>query len=193
MRVNPTVENQLVQGQPPDFAPDRIETRQQYRLGRVVNDQVHPGDRFERPDIASLTADDPALHLVAGQVQNADHALGGLLAGDPLDGVDDDVPGAILGGAAGVVLDVPDEQSRLPLGLRLDRLDQFRSGGVGGQSGDPLQFPAQCIRAGGQLRLPAGEGSFALDQFGLGGCQAPVAVGHPLGVLGLQPLPLVQS
>ena len=57
-----------------DLAADRVEAGQQHRLGGVVDDQVDAGHRLERADVAALAADDPALHLVAGQVQHADHA-----------------------------------------------------------------------------------------------------------------------
>ena len=93
VRVDPPVQHQLLQREPADLAAYRVEAGQQHRLRRVVDDQVDPGDRLERPDVAALAADDAALHLVAGQVQDADHALRGLLAGDPLDRVDHDVPG----------------------------------------------------------------------------------------------------
>ena len=153
VRVDPAVEHQLVEREPADLAPDRIKTRQQDRFRGVVDDQVDPGDGLEGPDVATLAADDPALHLVARQVQHADHALRGLLAGDPLDGVDDDVPGAVFGGVAGVVLDVPDQQRRLALGLRLDRLDELGAGGVGGQAGDPFQLAAPRLLAARDGRL----------------------------------------
>ena len=70
-----------------DLPAHRVEAGEQDRLGGVVDDQVDAGDRLEGADVAALAADDAALHLVARQVQHADDdRLGGLLAGQPLDG-----------------------------------------------------------------------------------------------------------
>src|SRR2546423_5553236 len=149
--MDPAAEDRLPQGQPADLRTYRVEARQQYRLGRVVDDQVDSGHRLEGADVAPLAADDPALHLVAGQVQDADHALGGLLAGHPLDRVDHDVPGALLTGRPGLVLDLPYQQRRFPLGLRLDRLDQLEPGGIGGPPPRAPPLPAPVLlKLGGQ-------------------------------------------
>jgi hypothetical protein len=140
--VAPAVEHQLVEREPADLAAHRIEARQQHGLRRVVDDQIDAGDRLKGPDIAALATDDATLHLVARQVQHADDALGRLLARDALDRLHDDVSRALLGGAAGIVLDVADQEGGLALGLRLDRLDDFQPGGLGGQAGDAFEFAA---------------------------------------------------
>src|SRR5918992_1302373 len=49
-RVDPAVGDQLLQGEPADLAPDRVEAGQQDGLGGVVDDQVDPGDRLEGAD-----------------------------------------------------------------------------------------------------------------------------------------------
>ena len=105
VRVDAAVEDEPLEGEPADLAPHRIEARQQHGLGGVVDDQVDAGDGLVGADVAALAADDAALHVVAGQVHHADDGLGGLLARDALDGLDDDLAG--LGGAfgAGLVLD----------------------------------------------------------------------------------------
>ena len=53
-----------------DLAPHRIEAGEDHRLGRVVDDDVDAGDDLERADVAALAADDPALHVVARQVDD---------------------------------------------------------------------------------------------------------------------------
>ena len=55
---------QLLEREPRDLAPDAVEARQQHRAGRVVDDEVDPGEGLERADVAALPADDPALQLV---------------------------------------------------------------------------------------------------------------------------------
>src|SRR5690606_41672700 len=98
------------------------------------------GDRFEGTDVAPFAADNPPFHLVARQMQDADHALRGLLTGHALDGVHDDVPGPLFGGLPRLRLDVPDEERRLPLGLTLDHFDEFRAGALRGQASAALQL-----------------------------------------------------
>ncbi|GAA3422207.1 hypothetical protein GCM10018952_71490 [Streptosporangium vulgare] len=85
LRMDAAVEDELLQGEPPGLAADRVEARQQHGFRRVVDDQVDAGGRLEGPDVAALTADDAPLHLVTGQVQDAHHGLGGLLGGHPLE------------------------------------------------------------------------------------------------------------
>ena len=145
LRVDPPVQDQPLQGQPAHLPAYRVEAGQQHRLRRVVDDQVDAGDRLERPDVAALPADDPALHLVAGQVQHGHHGLAGLLAGDPLDGQCHDLARALLAVGARLVLDVPDDQRGLALGLVLDAGDQLGLGLVGGQAGHPLQHLAALL------------------------------------------------
>ena len=191
VRVDPPVEDQFLQGQPAHLAAYRVEAGQQHGLGGVVDDQVDPGHRFEGPDVATLATDDPALHLVAGQVQDADHALGGLLTGDPLDGVDHDVPGPGVGGVAGVALDVTDEDGGFPLGLDLDHVDEFAAGRVGGQAGDPLQLPTALLLGGGDLRLPYEQGALALGEVDVHGGEALLALDHPSDLVGVLPFSFV--
>src|SRR5438309_3207668 len=42
-----------------DLASDRGEARAHHRLGRVVDDQIAAGERFESPDVSAFAADDP--------------------------------------------------------------------------------------------------------------------------------------
>src|SRR5271166_2575279 len=70
LRVDAAVQDEPFQGEPGDLAADRVEAGKEYRLGRVIDDEVDAGHRLEGPDVAALTADDAALHLVAGQMQH---------------------------------------------------------------------------------------------------------------------------
>ena len=166
LRMDAAVQHQPLQGQPADLPPHRVEAGQQDRLGRVIDDQVDPGDRLEGADVPALAADDPALHLVAGQVQHGHHRLAGLLGGDPLDGQRDHLAGALLALGPGLMLDVPHHQGGLALGLVLDDGDQLGLGLDGGQPGHPLQLGlalvVQLVDFGGAV----GQGALALVQFG---------------------------
>src|SRR5262249_21577569 len=165
----------------------------QHRLGRVIDDQVDPGHRLERTDVAPLPADDAALHLVAGQVQHADDAFGGLLAGHPLDRVDDDMPGPLIGRGPRVVLDVTYQQRRLAFGLRFYGLDQLRLGRPDGPPGDPPQLPMALLLGLGEDPLPVEQRALPVGHLGLGCGDPPVPLGQPLGLRGEQPFALVEA
>ncbi len=66
---------------------DGVEARQDDRLGRVVDDDIDARGHLQSPDVAALAADDPALHVVGGQVDDGHRRLDDVLGGGPLDGV----------------------------------------------------------------------------------------------------------
>ena len=138
-RVDPAVGDELGDGEAGDFAADRVEARQDDRLGRVVDDEVDPGRLFEGPDIAAFAADDPALHLVRRQVDDRDRVLGGVVRGDALDGGHHDVAGPVLGVLSCGSLDRPRDLDRVVLRLLADGFDQDALGVPGRHPGDPFE------------------------------------------------------
>ena len=54
-----------------DLAADAVERREDDRVRRVVDDEVDAGQMLERADVAALAADDPALHVVGGELDDA--------------------------------------------------------------------------------------------------------------------------
>ena len=163
-RVDPAVRDELLQRQPTDLAADRVEAAEQHRLGGVVDDQVDPGDLLEGPDVAALPADDPALHVVAGQRDRGDHRLGGLLRGDPLDHRAEDPPGPDLGLVLGGALDVAGQDRGGPLGVGLDGLDQLDARVLRGETGEPLEHPTPLVLDVEQLGAALLEGGLHLDE-----------------------------
>ena len=91
--MNPAVGDEGLQRDPPDLASHRVEAREDDGFGRVVDDEVDAGHLLERADVAAFSADDPALHVVARDVDDRDGRLGGVVGSDPLDGNADDVAG----------------------------------------------------------------------------------------------------
>src|SRR5260370_9284445 len=56
----------MIQSHPRHLAADRVEATENDGLRRVVDDEVDAGRMLEGPNVAALSTDDAALHLVAG-------------------------------------------------------------------------------------------------------------------------------
>src|SRR6185437_13064883 len=75
-------------------AADAVERREDDGARRVVDDDVDTGQVLERPDVAALTPDDPAFHVVGRQLDERHGGLGCVTCGDPLERIGDEVAGA---------------------------------------------------------------------------------------------------
>ena len=62
----------------------------------IVDDQVHTGGGFQRTDVATLAADDAALHLVTGQRHHAHGGLAAVVGGAAAHGLTDQVAGDVV-------------------------------------------------------------------------------------------------
>ena len=104
-RVDAAVGDQLLEREAGDLAAHAVEAREHDRLGRVVDDEVDAGDLLEGADVATLAADDAALHVVAGQVDDRDGRLGDVVGRRALDAEREDVARPPVGFAPGLFLD----------------------------------------------------------------------------------------
>ena len=96
-RVDAAVLDQLGQREPGGLAADVVERADDDHAGRVVDDHVDAGGLLEGADVPPFAADDPALHVVARDVDRADGGVGGVLGGVALDGGGEDLAGLLLG------------------------------------------------------------------------------------------------
>src|SRR6266540_4929791 len=140
--VDPAIRNELLQRQPGDLAPDRIEARQDHGLRSVVDDQVDTGECLEGSDVPALSPDDPALHVVGGQGKDRDGRLRSLLRGHPLDGDGHDLPGSLLAFLPGLLFDLADGGHGIPLRLIYHLRHERIFGLLSREMPDPLQLPA---------------------------------------------------
>jgi hypothetical protein len=83
-RMDAPVLDQLLERRPSHLAPEAVERGEDDGLRRVVDDEIDAGQMLERPDVAALPPDDPAFHVVGGQLDDGDGRLGGVACGDPL-------------------------------------------------------------------------------------------------------------
>ncbi len=139
-RVDAAVLEQLLEGDPRDLAADAVEARQQHGAGRVVDDEVDPGEGLEGADVAALAADDPALQLVGLEL---DHRHGGLhrvTAGHALHAGGEDAARAPVGVVAGLLLDLADQPGAVVAQLVLQLAQQDLLGLAGAQPRHPLEL-----------------------------------------------------
>ena len=122
--VNAAVLDQLGQRQPGDLAADVVEGADDDDAGRVVDDHVDAGALLEGADVAPFAADDPALHVVAGNVDGADGGVGGVLGGVALDGGRQDLAGLLLAVTAGLLLGLLDAGGDFVAELALQAFEQ---------------------------------------------------------------------
>ena len=141
----------LVSDEAGDLATDGVEARQDHGLRGVVDDQVDAGRLLERADVAALAADDPALHLVAREVDDRDGVLGRVVGGDALHRGHDDLARLLLGLVAGPPLDRSRELDRVVLRLLADRLEQHALGVLGAEARDALEGDDLILDQAGQL------------------------------------------
>src|SRR5579872_2933258 len=134
-RMNPAVRDEPLERDPRDFAPDRVVARDHDRFGRVVDDDIDAGGGLDGADVAPLAANDAALHLVVGQRQHRDRALGDEFAGQPLDCDRDDAFGAPVGLLARLLLDHPDLASGVMARLPGHLFDHLAARLLAGQAG----------------------------------------------------------
>src|SRR5215212_6728193 len=170
-RVDAAVGDELLQSEAADLAPDGVEAGQQDRFGGVVDDQVDAGDRLEGADVAALSADDAALHVVRGQGEDRDGRLRGLLGGDPLDGQRDDLARAAVGLLPRLLLEVADQAHGVALGVLLDLLDEEHLGLGGGHGRDLLEAATVLLRGGLELGPGRLEGLLAVVEGDLAAVQ----------------------
>ena len=105
-RVDAAVLEQLLERHAGDLAPHAVEARQDDGVRGVVDDEVDAGEVLQRADVAALAADDAALHVVGGELDDRHGRLGGVAGGHPLHDDGEDVAHAAVGVALGLLLDL---------------------------------------------------------------------------------------
>ena len=160
--VDAAVGDELLEGQAGDLAADGVKGADHHHAGGIVHDHVHAGGLLESPDVAAFAADDAALHVVGGDVHGADGAGAGVLGGIALDGGDDDLAAAVLGGFLGLVEHLLDQGPGVVLDLVLDAGQQHVTGVFDAHPADPQELAALLFEGLGDLDFFLGDGRLAL-------------------------------
>ena len=95
-RMNPAVVDEFFQCDPGNLTAHMVETGQGDCLRRIVDDDIDTGQRFQRTDVPSLSADDASLHLVVGQRYHRNRRLRNLIGSALGNGQRDVAAGLVL-------------------------------------------------------------------------------------------------
>ena len=115
---------QLLERHARDLAAHAVEARQHDRVRRVVDDEVDAGEVLQRADVAALTADDAALHVVGRQLDDRHRRLRRVAGREALHRDGEDRAHAALGVALGLLLDLAHEARGVVADLVLDLAQQ---------------------------------------------------------------------
>ncbi len=66
-RMDPTISNQLLQGNPGLLSSNWVKAGNHHCFRGIINDQVNPKLPFKRLDIPSFSTNDPSFHIIIGQ------------------------------------------------------------------------------------------------------------------------------
>ena len=139
-RMDPSVDDQPFDGFLRDLAPIGIETRQDDRARRIVDNEIDAGRQLEGADVAPLAADDAALEIVAREIDHRHRGLDGVLGGRALNRLGDVLFRAIGGHFARFGVEPLQEIGGIVPRFALDLLDEQLLRFVGRQAGDALEL-----------------------------------------------------
>ena len=91
-RINASIRDQALERDARNFSSNGTMTRNQHRLWSIINHQIDPSRSLKRSDVASFTANNTTLHIVAGEMNNRRGPLGNKLAGQAFNRNTDNFP-----------------------------------------------------------------------------------------------------
>ena len=104
--VDAAIRDELVKAEPRDLSSHGVEAADDDGFGGVIHNELNASGCFQSPDVSTLTANNAAFDVVASDVKDRNAVLDGVLRGHPLDGLDHDLFGVLIGSAARIIQDV---------------------------------------------------------------------------------------
>ncbi len=96
-RMDTPVHDELLQCDPRDLAAHRIESRDDHRFRRIINDQINAGHRLQRADVPPFSSDDASFHLVIWQRNDGHRCLSHMIRRTALDRQGQNLPRLLVG------------------------------------------------------------------------------------------------
>ncbi len=138
--MDPAIQDQFCQGAPANLTPDRVEARDRDGVRGIVHDHVHAGRLLKGFDVATVASDDASLHLFIGEGDHSPRDLGHMLGGNPLDGIRDQLAGALFTLLTRLRFDLADDARHVAAGFLFHGGKEFFPGIVGGHLRDEFQL-----------------------------------------------------
>src|SRR5262245_51322390 len=162
--MDATVLEQPLQRELGYLSSDAVERREHDGLRCVVDDEVDTGQVLECPDVATLAADDPPLHVVGGKLDNGHRCLCGVTCCYPLQGVGHEVSRLAASLGVGFLVQLADSSRELMAHELFRSLEHLRLCIIEAQTRDPFELSLFLELRGLQLlleiadvRLPIGQ------------------------------------
>ena len=122
--MNTSVGYQLVEGQTTYLAAHGVEGRDDDGLRSVVYNNLDTSGSFQGTNVATLTTDDAALHLVVVYMEDTDRILYSRFCGHALDGLDNYLLGLLVGIELGIIHNLVDVAGSIESCLIFQALDE---------------------------------------------------------------------
>ena len=152
--MNASVLHQPLQRDAGDLAPNGIETGEDHRFRRVVDDEIDAGGQLQSADVAPFAADDASLHIFGRQIDDRDRVFGDVIGGHPLHGHAEDLAGFLIAELDRFRLDPLDDLRGLELRFILHAANQLLLRLFDGETGNLLELVPLLLDERVQLRLP---------------------------------------
>ena len=173
--VDAAVLNELFERETRNLTADGVKARDRDGLRRIVDDEIAAGERFDGTDVASLAADDAALHFVVGERNDGNGDLARVVGGAALDGCGDKLAGLLLGFVLELRFHFLDLGGHFVRAVSLDALDEVLLGFLHGVAGDLFQHielalldePDLLLLGIGFLELAVEDIGLLFERFGL--------------------------
>ena len=159
-RVDATILHQRLERELGDLAAHGVKRRDEHHLRGLVDEQRGAGGGLEGFDVAALAADDAALHLLGGQLDDRGGEVVVGLAGEALHRGDEDALALLHEVLLGTLKQLLAQGAQLLGALKGDFLDQLLADLLAIERGDAFQALAQALGqvAHGVARLLDGGG-----------------------------------
>ena len=138
--VDTAVGDELFNGQTGDFTAYRIKSRNDDGFRRIINDEINARRRFKGADIAALAADDAALHIVIGQIDNGNCRFSHMVSRATLNRQRDDITGFLFALFLGLAFNVADHGSGVMISFFLNAVHHHLAGFILRERCDALQL-----------------------------------------------------